>query len=250
MTKRTEQVTRRKLLGIFCASAGAGILQGCSDQPRGVRAEGGPLPDGGDGGRGGPDGGETLDSSTRDGGPAGPRDDGGALSCAPTTSDVEGPYYAKGAPSRTLIAAKSEPGERLIISGTVFGPDCTTPLAGAVVDVWQADKDGNYHGADEEYRLRGQMKTGKDGRYELETIRPGQYALSGGFRPAHIHFMVTHPGHTPLTTQLYFKGDRYLPPNDACGPGCKSSEPDRIIELAVGTPTRGEFDIVLGGGTP
>lgn len=244
MKKPTEQVTRRNLLGLFCAGAGASLLHGCSDPSHGVRPHGG-LPEAGHG----HDSGEGLDSGMRDAGDGSdgvPREDGSEPSCAPTTSDVEGPYYAKGAPSRTLIAAKSEPGDRLVISGTVFGPDCTTPLSGAVVDVWQADKDGSYHGADEEYRLRGQMKTGKDGHYEFETIRPGQYALSGGFRPAHIHFMVAHPGHRPLTTQLYFKGDRYLPPNDACGPGCKSNDPDRIIELQDGVLMHGKFDIVLG----
>ncbi|MGH8579026.1 MAG: hypothetical protein ACREVK_02510, partial [Gammaproteobacteria bacterium] len=77
-----------------------------------------------------------------------------------------------------------------------------------------------------------------------------------GFRPAHIHFTVRHPDYEPLTTQLYFKGDPYLAPNDACGDAGKSNDTNRIVEL---TRTRkdsrawfeGRFDIVLKpGGYP
>jgi catechol 1,2-dioxygenase len=159
--------------------------------------------------------------------------------CAPTESDFKGPMYLAGAPRRTVLAGPKEPGERLRIRGTVFAPDCSTPLPRTLLDVWQADSQGEYHWKDEDFRLRGQILTNERGEYELETIKPGGY----GGRPAHIHFTISAPGHAPLTTQLYFKGDPRLD-HDLCGAACNSDDPHRIIELANG---RGSFDVVLKG---
>lgn len=126
-------------------------------------------------------------------------------------------------------------------------------MAGALLDVWQADASGEYHGARERYRLRGRLVTGAAGQYELFTVRPGAYKVGKQFRPAHIHVKVTHPAYEPLTTQLYFGGDPYLAPNDACGDACGSDDPARIIDLRreekMGAEfLMGTFDIVLSPG--
>ena len=176
-----------------------------------------------------------------------------AASCEPTQADVAGPFYVAGAPGRTSLAGPLEPGDRILIRGRVLGPDCRTPLQNALLDVWQADAEGNYHDAEEQYRLRGVLRTDREGRYEFESVMPGRYPLvpgsDTGYRPAHIHFTVGSPGHTPLTTQLYFKGDPFLAPKDACGGMCRSDDPGRIIELvkadAGSARFAGEFDIVL-----
>ena len=147
--------------------------------------------------------------------------------CRPTEPDVEGPFHIPGA----VIARAAERGDRLRIHGVVFGPDCRTALPGALLDVWQADADGRYHDEGENYRLRGQILTGSRGEYELETIRPGSYDMGGGLRPAHIHFVISHPAHEAVTTQLYFRGDPNLGPHDACGGDCRSGDPHRIIGL-------------------
>jgi len=236
----SRRVTRRGVLGILGTGLGAGLLaEGCSEPARGALRDSGMDPHNGG-----------MHADAESGAPSSPGDAGdshadAAPGCAPTTADVEGPYYLAGAPSRTQIAGSAEPGERLLISGRVLGPDCVTPLAGALIDVWQADKDGVYHGAEAEYRLRGQMLTDADGSYEFETVMPGQYALGSSFRPAHVHFMVSRPGHAPLTTQLYFQGDPFLPPNDPCGTGCNSDEPDRVVAVSGAAPLRATFDIVL-----
>lgn len=159
--------------------------------------------------------------------------------CVPTESDFKGPMFLGGAPRRTALAGPKEPGERLRIRGTVFGPDCSMPLPRTLLDVWQADAQGEYHWKDEDYRLRGQILTNERGEYELETIKPAGY----GGRPAHIHFTISAPGHAPLTTQLYFKGDPRLD-HDVCGAACNSDDPHRIIEVTNG---RGTFDVVLRG---
>ena len=161
--------------------------------------------------------------------------------CVPTEADFLGPMYEPGAPRRSAIAGKDEPGERLRIRGTVFGPDCRTPLPKTLLDVWQADAKGNYHDAGEQYRLRGQILTDARGRYELDTVRPGGY----GGRPAHIHLTVSAPGHASLTTQIYFRGDPQLD-HDSCGRGCNSDDPHRIIALGrQAGGLAGTFDVVL-----
>lgn len=173
----------------------------------------------------------------------------GGQACAPTTNDALGPFHADGAPMRMQIAANDEPGERLALTGVVVSAaDCTTPLAGVLLDIWQADRDGNYHDAGTEFRLRGQILTGADGRFSLDTIRPGNYQLADeSWRPAHIHFIVSKPGYTPVTTQLYFAGDPFLPPNDGCTT-CGSDDPARIVPLSGDGANgwSGEFQIILG----
>ena len=140
----------------------------------------------------------------------------GAATCAPTEANPEGPFYIGGAPFRTQIAPGGEPGERLVVSGTVLSAAACRPLQGAVVDVWHANAAGMYYGlegaaGDEAWQLRGRARTGEDGAYRFETILPGRYPLSPSrLRPRHIHYLVTAPGHRPLATQLYFAGDPSL----------------------------------------
>ncbi len=253
-----DENSRRDFLRWVGASSGALVLGGlgCGSTSGAVGGsdagrDGDASADGGaDGGRdGGTDGG-------RDGGADGGADTGVDAQdaenavCEPTGSDVEGPFHEPGAPERTVLADADEPGERLVIEGTVYGPDCSTPVEGALLDVWHADTDGNYHDAGADYRLRGQMMSDADGSYRFETIRPGHYPLGNSMRPAHIHFTITKPGYAPLTTQLYFAGDPYLSPNDPCGSGCNSGDPTLIIDLEAGQgdiDSRATFDIVLEG---
>ena len=88
-------------------------------------------------------------------------------------------------------------GERLIVTGYVLDQDCK-PVAGALLDFWQADGEGVYD--NEGYRLRGRQYTDAEGRYRLETVIPGEYPG----RTEHIHVKAQAPGGRVLTTQLYF----------------------------------------------
>lgn len=249
-----NRLTRRSMLGWLTvtpvALAGCGASSGATDAGDAARASSDASPPSEDASR--PDGGPAPDvGSTPDATPedaavvdAG-REPDAAASCEPTRPDAEGPFFEPGAPSRTELAP-DEPGEPLEIRGTVVDADCT-PLPGALLDVWQADAEGNYHDAGAEWRLRAQMTTDDQGRYHFTTIKPGRYPLAGSTRPAHIHFMVSHPGLQPVTTQLYFEGDPFLAPNDPCNAGCDSGDPARIIELVEdGDRLVGTFDIVLG----
>ncbi|GGD61737.1 catechol 1,2-dioxygenase [Caballeronia grimmiae] len=146
-----------------------------------------------------------------------------------TPRTIEGPLYVAGAPvrdgvSRIDINADEDAGP-LIIRGTVTGPD-GKPLAGAVVECWHANSKGFYShfdptGAQDDFNLRGAVKTGADGTYEFRTLMPVGYGCPPqgatqqlldamarhGNRPAHVHFFVTSDKTRKLTTQINIEGD-------------------------------------------
>jgi protocatechuate 3,4-dioxygenase beta subunit len=99
----------------------------------------------------------------------------------------------KTAQATARLAGPDEPGERLIVTGTVFRSDGTTPAAGAIVYAYQTDKDGEYRNKPwGGPRLQGWARTDSAGRYELVTIRPGSYPSRD--TPAHIHFQLWDGG--------------------------------------------------------
>lgn len=152
---------------------------------------------------------------------------------SPTEDNIEGPYYRKDAPFRSKLAEGIK-GEPLVISGRVLSPE-GNPLADAVVDVWHASAEGEYDNKSPNFFLRGRIRSDKEGLYRYETVMPGQYDLGESKRPAHIHYKVSAQAHRPLTTQLYFKGDRWIERD----PFVRKS---LIIELQK---DKGSFDIVL-----
>lgn len=181
--------------------------------------------------------------------------------CRVTESDILGPFYRFGAPFQTRLASPDEPGDRLILNGTVFSSDCETPLPGALIEVWQANnagiydttKPGNFTEAST-FHLRGLLYTNEKGQYEIETIVPGRYPVppnlpglekyAGLTRPAHIHFRVMESLHVPLTMQLYFKGDPFLANDPWAG-----HKQTLAIDLEEDSKfRRGVFDIVLSRG--
>ena len=115
----------------------------------------------------------------------------------------------KNAPSKITITTKEEPGERLTVSGIVFGADGKTPLANASVYVYHTDATGRYTpGATDDNRnprLRGYLRTDAQGRYEYSTIKPAPYPGNGP--PAHIHYHVNAPGYRERVFEIVFEGD-------------------------------------------
>ena len=115
----------------------------------------------------------------------------------------------KNAPSKITIATKEELGERVIVTGAVFGADGKTPLAGASVYVYHTDAQGLYTpGANNDSRnprLRGYMRTDAQGRYEYSTIKPAPYQSND--IPAHIHYHVNAPGYQERIFEIMFEGD-------------------------------------------
>ena len=113
------------------------------------------------------------------------------------------------APSRIVIAAKDEPGERLIVIGRVL--DGPRPVAGVSIYVVQADAKGRYsrefpdNDLNATTRLYGFMRSDANGAYRYETVRPGQYGPSTN--PSHVHYVVSAPGYKSRMMDLRFEDD-------------------------------------------
>jgi len=143
---------------------------------------------------------------------------------------IEGPFYLPDTPvlqpPYVLPQRPGEEGDVLIFHGTVTGAD-GKPLAGAELDMWQADAKGHYsniHPDVPPFNLRGRFHTGDDGAFEIRTILPPPYEIPKDgptgivldalgrhfFRPAHLHLKLRHPGYQELTSQLYFSGGEWL----------------------------------------
>ncbi|MBN1161733.1 MAG: hypothetical protein JXA17_07300 [Dehalococcoidales bacterium] len=118
-----------------------------------------------------------------------------------TAAVEEGPYYKFGSPERKAIAGPGTYGSKLILEGRVLDTN-GQPVPGAWLDFWHADGHGSYD--NEDYNLRGHQYTDEDGRYSLETLRPGDYMM----RSPHLHVKVRANEKSPiLTTQLFFPGE-------------------------------------------
>jgi len=150
------------------------------------------------------------------------------LSEGATESTVFGPFYREGAPELPMGATISQDGrgEPAVVTGQVRSTN-GTPIAGALLDVWETDENGLYEQQDPEQpdmNLRGKFRTDHEGRYYFVGIKPVSYAIPDDgpvgqllralsrhpFRPAHIHLLVSADGFMSVTTHLFVKGDPYL----------------------------------------
>ena len=118
----------------------------------------------------------------------------------PTPAQTAGPYFKPNSPERGTLAEPGLAGTPLTITGRVVTSACS-PIAGALLDFWQADHNGQYDTAG--FRLRGHQYTDRDGRFSVTTIVPGLYTG----RTRHLHVKAQAPNHPSLTTQLYFPGE-------------------------------------------
>jgi protocatechuate 3,4-dioxygenase, beta subunit len=109
--------------------------------------------------------------------------------------------------SSAVLVGENEPGERLVVSGTVLQPDGVTPAPGVVLYVYQTDAGGLYspqRGVPP--RIRGWLRTDAEGRYRFTTIVPGAYP--NRTVPAHIHLHLWDGGFEPQWTQdILFAAD-------------------------------------------
>lgn len=151
------------------------------------------------------------------------------------------------------IAGPGEPGEPLVLTGTIFLSDGKTPAEGAILYAFHTNKDGIYPGRGEAegeaYRdgtIRAWLKTGKDGRYRITTIRPGSYP--GSRIPQHIHATVTPPGGEEKSIpDFHFDDDPFV--SDSMRRRAERTGAGNIVTLTKGADGvwRGTRDIVLGG---
>jgi hydroxyquinol 1,2-dioxygenase len=175
-----------------------------------------------------------------------------------TESTVFGPFFVEGSPEVELggDVSNGAPGQPCLVSGRVLDTK-GQPIAGALVETWQADEDGFYDVQKDVDgpQNRGHLTTDAEGNYSFWAVRPVAYPIPddgpvgellraggrGPMRPAHIHFMVTAPGYSRLITHVFAAGDEFLH-SDAVF-GVKDSLIADVVEHPAGTAPDGrQFD--------
>ncbi len=142
-----------------------------------------------------------------------------------TQTSLLGPFFRQDAPEYELGASiiKHVNAPEIVLYGQVKD-GAGRPMPGATVDVWQTDENGAYDlqiAGGAEADMRGRFRCDAEGRYHFRTIRPLGYSIPmdgpvgrlvrqqqrHGFRPSHIHMLVSAPGHRELVTALYMADD-------------------------------------------
>jgi protocatechuate 3,4-dioxygenase beta subunit len=147
---------------------------------------------------------------------------------AATKSSLLGPFYRQDAPMMKLgdsIIFESK-GPEVVYYGRVTNA-AGKGVPNALVQVWEPDETGNYDLQKHDpsvMDLRGCFQTDAEGRYYFRGICPTGYMIPmdgpvgdmiraqrrHGYRPAHIHFIVSAPGYRELVTALYVAGDEHI----------------------------------------
>jgi protocatechuate 3,4-dioxygenase beta subunit len=192
-----------------------------------------------------------------------------------TEATVFGPFFLNTAPriENGGDVAGGATGQPSWIEGSVRGADGTV-IAGARIEVWEADAEGLYdvqHG-DSRVAGRAHLFTEENGEFRFWALTPTAYPIPedgpvgelltatrrSPMRAPHLHFMVSHPGWRTLVTHIFVAGGDYLDSDSVFG--VKQSLIKRFEEQPVGTPTpdgrdlgnstwtRSRFDIVMAPG--
>lgn len=146
-----------------------------------------------------------------------------------TETTVLGPFHVSNAPryengQNICLDGK---GEKLLVTGRVVDTE-GRPIAGAVLDVWQANDEGFYdvqqQGVQPDMNLRGVFTSDERGEFWFRSVKPRFYPIPADgpvgqllgalgrhpYRPAHIHFIVAAPGFETVTTHLFTPDCPYL----------------------------------------
>ena len=189
-----------------------------------------------------------------------------------TESTVLGPFHVSNAPryangANICLDGKGDP---LSVKGRVLDVE-SRPIAGATLDVWQANEDGFYDvqqkGIQPDNNLRGIFTSESDGSFHFRSAYPRYYPIPADgtagdmlkaldreqFRPAHIHFIVSAPGFRPVTTHLFTPDCPWLKKDAVFGVKesliadfHKSADAARAAELGLSVPFwEVEWDFVL-----
>jgi catechol 1,2-dioxygenase len=146
-----------------------------------------------------------------------------------TESTVLGPFHVVESPPLELGANIDHVGTGMpcLVTGRVVSTD-GSPLPGSKLDIWQASDQGFYDVQQPQVQPRGNGRglftADENGEFWFRTIVPSHYPIPTdgpvgelliatgrhAFRPAHIHFIVTAPGHRALTTHIFVAGSLYI----------------------------------------
>jgi hydroxyquinol 1,2-dioxygenase len=190
-----------------------------------------------------------------------------------TEATVFGPFFIADAPEIPIGGdiAGGAAGQPCWVEGTVTDTE-GSPVAGARIEVWEADEDGFYDVQYTDQRVAGRahLFADEDGRYSFWGLTPTPYPIPhdgpvgkmlesvgrSPVRASHLHFMVTAEGRRTLVTHIFVEGDPQIEIGDSVF-GVKDSLIKRFEPQPAGTPTpdgrdlgnqawaRTRFDVVL-----
>lgn len=145
-----------------------------------------------------------------------------------TEATVFGPFFVDGAPhyENGDDVANGASGEPCEVSGSIRGLD-GRPVAGARIDVWQADAQGLYDVQRDDLDTaqgRGVLHADEAGMYRFHTVLAEAYPIPTDgpvgelltatarhpWRPAHLHFRIEAPGYETLVTHVFREDDKWL----------------------------------------
>ncbi len=183
-------------------------------------------------------------------------------------TEVTGPLLGEGRVGERdhdlTVQHDGEPlGERIVVAGRVLDRD-GRPVAGTLVEVWQANAAGRYrHGGDRHpapldpnFSGAGRCVTDDQGRYRFVTVKPGAYPWGNhpnAWRPAHVHFSLFGRAFAQrLVTQVYFPGDPLFPLDPILGSVPHAARQRLVARLDLAATVPGwalgyRWDVVLRG---
>ncbi|MFC9790352.1 dioxygenase [Rhodococcus sp. NPDC127528] len=189
-----------------------------------------------------------------------------------TEATVFGPFFVEDAPhiEHGGDIANSASGQPCWVEGRVTDID-GNPVAGARIEVWEADDEGYYdvQYSDDRVAARAHLFTDAEGAYSFWGLTPTPYPIPhdgpvgnlleavgrSPMRASHLHFMVTAEGKRTLITHIFVRGDELLDKDSVFG--VMESLIKDFAEQPAGTTTpdgrdlgdqpwaRTRFDIVL-----
>lgn len=154
--------------------------------------------------------------------------------------------WVKGRPSRAL-------GQVVEVTGRVLDGR-GNPIAGASIDLWQANAAGRYSHPDDistapldpNFQGFASLRSGRDGSWRIVTIKPAGYDSPIGKRPPHIHFDVRGLRHRNVA-QLYFAEDAEANARDALYKQLGAGAATSVAQRHASDPNKYSWDIVLMG---
>lgn len=183
------------------------------------------------------------------------------MSKGQTPSQTVGPYFAYGlTPDQYGYSLKSvvqpdttddsTPGERIRIIGQVLDGN-GLPINDAMVEIWQADAEGNYASQEKNPLFKGFARVGTgtdpDNRFWFDTIKPG--APEDGQAP-HLNVIVFMRGLlTHVYTRIYFSDESEKNQNDPVLNSVDQNRRDTLIAARkeTGSGVVYAFDIHMQG---
>jgi protocatechuate 3,4-dioxygenase alpha subunit len=154
-----------------------------------------------------------------------------------TPSQTVGPYFTLGLIGR---ASNELVPDGIEVTGRVLD-GAGDPVPDAVVELWQADEEGNYR-SDFGWARAG---CDADGRYSFRTVKPGRVPdEAGGLQAPHLVLLVFARGLLkPVLTRMYFPDEDEANAEDLVLSGVEDPAP----LVAAPAPGRLEFDLRLQG---